>query len=104
MVMVDPAIKQQILEDLEKMTPEQQRRAAESVHAQLSLVPESSEADERARRREELIAAGVLQPAKVKSSAERARILKEVTDRMRANPIPKGAPRRFTRDELHARR
>ena len=87
--MVDPAIKQQLLEDLEKMTPEQQRRAAEIVRAQLS------EGSEPLRR------PGVI-PPRVTDPEERARILREVTDRMQANPIPEGAPR-FTRDELHER-
>lgn len=35
---------------------------------------------------------------------ERRRILEGMVERMRANPIPKEAPRRFTRDELHERR
>ena len=35
---------------------------------------------------------------------ERKRILKEVVDNMRANPLPADAPRRFTREELHERR
>lgn len=35
MTMVDPALKSQILDDLERMTPEQQRRAADAVHSVL---------------------------------------------------------------------
>jgi hypothetical protein len=34
---------------------------------------------------------------------QRARTLRQITQRMRQNPIPAGAPR-FTRDELHERR
>ncbi len=33
----------------------------------------------------------------------RARILRSMVERMKANPIPAGAPR-FTREELHERR
>jgi predicted DNA-binding antitoxin AbrB/MazE fold protein len=43
-------------------------------------------------------------PPKVTDPEERKRILKEVVERMRANPIPADAPRRFTREELHERR
>ena len=35
---------------------------------------------------------------------ERARILKEVVENMKSNPLPADAPRRFTREELHERR
>ena len=35
---------------------------------------------------------------------ERKRILDQLVDRMRANPIPADAPRHFTREELHERR
>jgi hypothetical protein len=89
MVMVDPAIKQQILEDLEKMTPEQQRRTAEYAHAQLTLVSEPSSRP------------GVI-PPRISDPEEGARIRKRVVERMQSNPIPEGAPR-FTRDELHER-
>ena len=87
--MVDPAIKQQILEDLEKMTPEQQQRAAEIVRAQLSAAPRSSGRS------------GVI-PPRITDPEERARIRKRVVKRMQSNPIPEGAPP-FTRDELHER-
>jgi len=43
-------------------------------------------------------------PSKVTDPEERARILKEVVQNMRDNPIPADAPRRFTREELHERR
>jgi hypothetical protein len=42
-------------------------------------------------------------PPTVTDPAERQRILKEVVQRMMAQPIPPDAPR-FTRDELHERR
>jgi predicted DNA-binding antitoxin AbrB/MazE fold protein len=35
---------------------------------------------------------------------ERRRILDQLVERMRANPIPADAPRHFTREELHERR
>lgn len=35
---------------------------------------------------------------------ERRRIMEKMVARMRANPIPAAAPRRFTREELHERR
>jgi hypothetical protein len=44
-----------------------------------------------------------LVPPAVADPAQRARILRQITDRMRQNPIPADAPR-FTRDELHERR
>jgi predicted DNA-binding antitoxin AbrB/MazE fold protein len=43
-------------------------------------------------------------PPQVTDPAERKRILEELVERMRANPIPADAPRRFTREELHERR
>ena len=45
----------------------------------------------------------LLLPPKVADSAERSRILKQVTQRMRQNPIVPAAPR-YTRDELLERR
>ena len=43
-------------------------------------------------------------PPKVTDPEERKRILREMVENMRANPIPADAPRRFTREELHERR
>jgi predicted DNA-binding antitoxin AbrB/MazE fold protein len=43
-------------------------------------------------------------PPPVTDPEERKRILEEMVARMRANPIPADAPRRFTREELHERR
>ena len=43
-------------------------------------------------------------PPKVPAPEERKRILEGMVERMRANPIPADAPRRFTREELHERR
>ncbi|HEX7314169.1 MAG TPA: antitoxin family protein [Pyrinomonadaceae bacterium] len=43
-------------------------------------------------------------PPKASNSEERKRILEGMVARMRANPIPADAPRRFTREELHERR
>ena len=42
-------------------------------------------------------------PSTVTDPEERKRILAEVVDRMKANPVPRDAPK-FTRDELHERR
>jgi predicted DNA-binding antitoxin AbrB/MazE fold protein len=42
-------------------------------------------------------------PPKVTDPEERKRILKELVQNMRDNPIPANAPR-FTREELHERR
>ena len=91
--MVDPAVKEQILEDLEHMTEEQQREAARCVHL-LRLPGEALE---------ESHAPGVYPPTE-KDPEERRRILQRVVERMKSNPISEGAPRRFTRDELHERR
>ena len=43
-------------------------------------------------------------PPRVTDPEERRRIMEELIQNMRANPIPEGAPRRFTREELHERR
>jgi len=42
-------------------------------------------------------------PPQVTDAAERARILREIVERMRQNPLPATAPR-FSRDEAHERR
>jgi hypothetical protein len=47
---------------------------------------------------------GLLRRPEITDPEERKRVLREVVERMKANPIPEGAPRRFTRDELHERR
>lgn len=44
-----------------------------------------------------------IQPPLITDPVERARILKEVVQNMRDNPLPADAPR-FTREELHERR
>jgi hypothetical protein len=44
-----------------------------------------------------------LVPPAVTDREQRARVLRQVTERMKRNPIPAEAPR-FTRDELHERR
>ena len=59
-------------------------------------LPENSEVDL-------VIEPRVLQPL-VTDPEERKRILDQLVDRMRANPIPADAPRHFTREELHERR
>ena len=46
---------------------------------------------------------GVLPPT-VTDPEERKRILEELIQNMRDNPIPANAPARFTREELHERR
>ena len=43
-------------------------------------------------------------PPLVTDPEERKRILEQLVQRMRSNPIPANAPRRFTREELHERR
>lgn len=43
-------------------------------------------------------------PPTVTDPAERERIMAELIQNMRDNPIPADAPRRFTREELHERR
>jgi hypothetical protein len=42
-------------------------------------------------------------PPTVTDPEQRARLLRQITDRMKRNPIPAKAPR-LTRDELHERR
>ena len=42
------------------------------------------------------------EPPRVTDPEERARLLRELTDSIRRNPIPVAAPR-WTRDELHER-
>ena len=86
--MVDPALKAQLLEDLENLPPEKQIRVAEYAH---TLV--GSEGEPRR--------SGAI-PPRVADPEERKRILQRVVDRMKNNPIPEGAPR-FSRDELHER-
>ena len=44
-----------------------------------------------------------LVPPTVTDREQRAHVLRQVTERMKRNPIPAEAPR-FTRDELHERR
>lgn len=43
-------------------------------------------------------------PPRITDPEERERIMEELIQNMRANPIPAEAPRRFTREELHERR
>jgi predicted DNA-binding antitoxin AbrB/MazE fold protein len=43
-------------------------------------------------------------PPRVTDPEERKRIMAELVQNMRDNPIPLDAPRRFTREELHERR
>ena len=59
-------------------------------------LPENSEVDLIVERR--------TLPSVVTDLEERKRILERLVTRMRPNPIPANAPRRFTRDELHERR
>ena len=44
-----------------------------------------------------------IQPPTIADPAERQRILEETLARMKANPIPSGAPK-FTREQLNERR
>ena len=50
-----------------------------------------------------LVQGPLLVPPTVTAPKQRARVLRQVTERMMQNPIPASAPR-FTRDELHERR
>ena len=50
------------------------------------------------------VSAPRVMPPKVTDHEDRKRILEGMVARMRANPIPADAPRRFTREELHERR
>ena len=43
-------------------------------------------------------------PQVVTDPEERAKILAELIESMRSNPIPPNAPRKFTREEMHERR
>ena len=45
-----------------------------------------------------------VEPPLVTDPAERARIISSVVQSMLDDPLPEGAPTRFTRDELHERR
>jgi len=45
-----------------------------------------------------------VEPPTITDPEERARIIKELFESMDRNPIPEGAPLKFTRDELHERR
>lgn len=42
-------------------------------------------------------------PPQITDPAERAKLLRELVQRMKENPLPDNAPR-FTREELHERR
>jgi hypothetical protein len=70
-------------------------RGGAFVPATQCELPENSEVD--------LLVQGplVVRPT-VTDPAERTRILRQVTERMKGNPIPAGAPR-LTRDQLHER-
>jgi predicted DNA-binding antitoxin AbrB/MazE fold protein len=50
------------------------------------------------------VSASSVIPPIVTDPEEKKRILREVVENMRANPLPADAPRRFTREELHERR
>ena len=58
-------------------------------------LPENAEVDL-------VVEASRIEPPRVTDPEERARLLKELTESMRRNPIPVAAPR-WTRDELHER-
>ena len=60
-------------------------------------LPENSEVDLVIERPHVL-------PPLVTDPEERKRILAQLVERMRSNPIPAEAPLRFTREELHERR
>jgi predicted DNA-binding antitoxin AbrB/MazE fold protein len=45
-----------------------------------------------------------VEPPKITDPEERKRILRSVVESMLNEPLPEGAPTRFTRDELHERR
>jgi predicted DNA-binding antitoxin AbrB/MazE fold protein len=60
-------------------------------------LPEETEVEVRVRNGADII------PPLEPDPAKRAKIRREVVERMHNNPIPLNAPR-FTRDELHERR
>jgi predicted DNA-binding antitoxin AbrB/MazE fold protein len=60
-------------------------------------LPEETEVEVRVRNGADII------PPLEPDSEKRAKIRREVVERMHNNPIPANAPR-FTRDELHERR
>ncbi|HYJ87868.1 MAG TPA: antitoxin family protein [Pyrinomonadaceae bacterium] len=60
-------------------------------------LPENSEVDLVIERPHVL-------PPLVTDPDERKRLLEQLVERMRSNPIPDDAPRHFTREELHERR
>ena len=47
--MVEPAIKEQILSDLNRLSPAQQRRAAELVHGLVSTLPRGASVEDLLR-------------------------------------------------------
>jgi hypothetical protein len=49
-----------------------------------------------------LVQGPLLVPPTITDPEQRARVLRQITDRMKRNPIPANAPR-FTRDDLHER-
>lgn len=51
----------------------------------------------------ELTIAAEIAPSSPITDQQRERVLARLVERMRNNPIPAGAPARFTRDELHDR-
>ena len=59
-------------------------------------LPEDSEVDL-------LVQGPLLVPPTITDPEQRARVLRQITERMKQNPIPANAPR-FARDELHERR
>jgi hypothetical protein len=44
--MVMPAVKEQILDDLDRLSPDQQKRAAEFVHSLVSPLPKGASIDD----------------------------------------------------------
>ncbi len=82
--MTPTALKEQLVEDLERLSPNQLERVYGIVHA--------------------LVATGAsIKPPTVTDPEERKRLLHELLDDMQRHPWPMNAPR-LTRDELHERR
>jgi hypothetical protein len=74
-----------------------------AVYRNGSFVPETTCDLPEESEVELTVQAPVVAPPEISDPEERARLLKEITARMRQNPIPANAPR-YTREQLHERR
>lgn len=106
-VVVEPEIKEQILSDLDRLSPEKQRRAAELVHALATPLGD----DEAARQMMEAIEEGCerVDVGLPLSLEKRLELFDEGTERQRQRERERGVPadtgegRGWTREELYDR-